>query len=167
MLDIILFRHGQKGVAPFEDPHLTASGFQQAKSLTQLVEKKHLPKPSELWASEKIRTVQTFSDLSQNLKLQIQIKPELNVRGDFENQKNFRQRVQNLIQVLQVSSETNTVSQFIFLCTHYDWIEEALGVIQSNSDLKSFEFSHWAPAQFIHFKLNEGLWTVHQKGRAL
>lgn len=166
-MDIVLFRHAQKGLLPFDDPHLSPEGFQQADNIATLVEQKKLPIPTELWVSEKIRTHQTFAVLGKNLAIPLNQKPELNLRNEFENQKSFFLKVKKLIQQICVSSQKDSNSACLFLCTHYDWIEEALHIIPSDVDLSTFEFSLWGPAHHVHFKIKNGIWMVSRKGSKL
>lgn len=162
---IVLIRHGHKGMIPFEDPSLTENGFKQAKALASLIQQKKLPTPTDLWASQKIRTSQTLSSLAEKFQLDISKKNELNLRMDNENQKNFRDRIQNLISSLSESSDSSS-EKCIYLCTHYDWIEEAMSLIPSDTDLLSYQFSHWSPAQYIIFEIQEQIWKYKQKGTA-
>src|SRR3989344_766110 len=124
-MNIVLFRHAKKGFAPFEDPHL----------------------------SEKIRTHQTFQGFAKSWSLSMTVKPELNLRSEYETGKTFQQRVQKLIDELSVSAGNDSAKKTIYLCSHYDWIEDAMALIPCDRDLTGFEFSHWAPAQFIHFQI--------------
>ncbi len=164
-MDILLFRHGQKDLTPFDDPHLTAEGFRQADNIAELVLKKLLPAPTELWVSEIIRTHQTLAALSKMLNIPTVKKPELNLREDGELRHSFQKRVHKLIEQLSVSAGKSSVSSCMYLCTHYDWIEEAMALIPSDTDLSTFEFAHWAPAHYVQFKIEAGLWKVVQKAK--
>ncbi len=163
-MDIILFRHAQKGLTPFDDPHLSPKGFKQAENIASLIEQEKLPRPTAIWVSEKIRTLQTLDKVSQLLTIKPEIKPELNLREDFETPNSFYLKVQNLIQALTLSSYNDCASKCLFLCTHYDWVEQAMRCIPSDTDLTSFEFSHWGPAHYVHFRIEKGLWKVRRKG---
>ncbi|MFZ3231566.1 MAG: histidine phosphatase family protein [Pseudobdellovibrio sp.] len=166
-MNIVLFRHGQKGLIPFEDPHLTEDGFKQSEAIALMVLNGKLPKPSKLWASEKIRTSQTFQALSKKFEILANIKPELNLRSDLETQKAFRERAESLINYLSnLASTTASENESIYLCSHYDWIEEAMLLIPSDTDLTSSQFSHWGPAQFIHFNAKNNIWHFIKKGLA-
>ncbi len=167
-MDVVLFRHAKKGMLPFEDPNLSPEGFTQSERLPDVVQKQGLPIAHELWASEKIRTHQTFQALATVLQITTATKVELNLRNETETQKMFRDRVQILIDELSLSARNNTTNSCIYLCTHYDWIEEAMTLIPSDRNLGSYEFSSWAPAQFIHFEINfettKSIWRFVKKG---
>ena len=164
-MKLVLLRHAQKGITPFVDPHLTEIGFRQAENLEALVQKKILPAPTQGWASPKIRTAQTIKKTCDAYKIQVQISANLDLRSPTETSQDFRQRIANLIcqydeRALHETDETH------FLCTHYDVIEEAMTLINSDKDLNSFEFSHWSPTQYIVFEPHAGLWKVIKKGNA-
>lgn len=163
-MDIILFRHAQKGLTPFEDPHLSPEGFRQAENIASLIEQNKLPKPTEIWVSEKIRTAQTLQKVSDLVKVELSIRPQLNLRSEFETQSSFTQKVHKEIQQLAVTIENDSDSKSLFICTHYDWVEEAMRFIPSNTDLTTFEFSHWGPAHYVHFSIENGTWIVRRKG---
>ena len=163
-MDVILFRHAKKGFMPYDDPDLSPEGMMQSELLPLLVQKHHLPAPKALWASEKIRTHQTFKGLSTALAISTTTRPELNLRADFETQKIFQARVRNLIDELTLSSYKHGANLCIYLCTHYDWIEESMGLIPCDRNLLTFEFSSWAPAQYIHFKVSADVWKFIKKG---
>lgn len=164
-MNVVLFRHAKKGMTPFDDPSLSPEGFLQGEKLPVTVQKQNIPAATELWASEKIRTHQTFSNLSESLRLPILTKPELNLRSDSETRQMFQNRIQRVIEELSVSAYNNTEKHCIYLCTHYDWIEEAMLLIPSDKNLTGFEFAHWAPAQFIYFNIDAPQWIFIKKGQ--
>lgn len=159
-MNVVLFRHGQKGLTPFDNPHLTAEGFVQAEAISKAVQNNLLPEPTEIWVSEKIRTTQTLQNVASHFKIKPQIYKELDLRNDFETQNMFRNRVQSLIKEVALTNENNTV----YLCTHYDWIEEAMTLIPCDTDLTTYQFAHWGPAQFAYFKIENDLWKLIKKG---
>lgn len=166
-MDVVLFRHAKKGMLPFEDPGLTPEGLMQSERLPDIVNKYNLPAAAALWASEKIRTHQTFQGLASTFKLNTETKAELNLRSESESQNMFQQRVKILIDELTLSA-CNDLQSCIYLCTHYDWIEEAMAIIPSDKNLLTFEFNSWAPAQFVHFKITKSpastIWKFMKKG---
>ncbi|MBC7420306.1 MAG: histidine phosphatase family protein [Bdellovibrio sp.] len=159
-MKFVLFRHAQKGLTPYHDPELTSEGHHQASALSALIKQNLLPVPTHLWASPKIRTTQTFKSIGDEFKVRIQISDLLDQREGHESLEIFCHRVQSLLQ----SFEGNASDEIHFFCTHYDWIEEAMTLINSDKDLNSFEFSHWPPAQFIIFEIQNGLWKFIRKG---
>jgi hypothetical protein len=40
------------------------------------------------------------------------------------------------------------------MCSHYDWVIEAMAVIPADTDLTKDEFSHWTPCQYAAFHVN-------------
>ena len=164
-MKLVLLRHAQKGITPFDDPHLTDSGFLQSEALADLVQKNILPAPTHLWASPKIRTTQTLSATAEIFKISIQKNELLDLRSAHETAEHFRKRIQELLSHLDERSISHS-HEVHYLCTHYDWIEEAITLINADKDLNSFEFSHWSPTQYIVFEVQELLWRVLIKGNA-
>lgn len=169
-IQFILLRHAEKGITPFEDPHLTAKGFQQAQNILTLVQQNKLPQPTHIWSSQKIRTTQTLQPLAHYFSITEQKTQLLNLQQSQENTASFRQRIELFLTQLTESSShaqtSHTQPAVHFACTHYDWIEEAMSLIPCDKNLNSFEFSHWAPAQYIGFKYNStlGLWNFLTQG---
>jgi len=160
---IVLIRHGHKGSTPISNPELTEKGHEQSLALAEIVQQGRLPKPTHCWFSDKIRTQQTLSEvIVRNSPVTFE-KPELSTRHHTETSTVFRQRVQNFLTSIEQRSNANEVH---FICTHYDWIEEALTLINSDKNLNSFEYSGWSPAQFLVFEVSDGTWKVGQKGVA-
>lgn len=157
----ILLRHAHKGVLPIEDPELSPPGFEQAILLAELIKNNKLTKPTHLYASPKRRTSQTLYPTSKNLNIKIEIQAGLDQQNQTENTSDFRSRIQQFLQHIQSRQPSNDI---ILACTHYDWIEHAMGLINCDKDLNSFEFSSWSPAQYIEFILIDGLWSIIRKG---
>lgn len=161
-MKFVLFRHAQKGITPFDDPELSPQGHQQSSQLACLLKNATLPTPTLLFVSPKRRTSQTFYPTSKELSLSLQIKTELDQRDNEESSSQFRERVQNFLNYI----ETLPSQEIVFACTHYDWIEEAMNMIECDKNLKSFEFLHWPPTQFVVFEIKESVWNVLKKGSA-
>lgn len=168
-LKFVLFRHAHKSIMPFEDPELSLQGIQQASAILELVKKHNLPRPTRLYVSTKKRTAQTFSPLSKEYNLSIDINADLDLLNTpSESALGFKKRVQNfLLTIESLQQESPPSSLVIYACTHYDWIEESMTLINCDKDLSSFEFSHWSPAQYIVFELKNNLWYLTQKGCAM
>jgi phosphohistidine phosphatase SixA len=165
-MKFILFRHAHKGVLPFEDPELSLQGFEQAAKISNLMQNQQLPTPTRLLVSPKRRTSQTFYPTSKVLGLNLEVQKELDQHLSFESNPDFRLRISWFISQLAQSSADQDV---IWVCTHYDWIEEAMAMMNSDKDLSSFEFSHWSPTQYVVFELaphDKTLWVYQQKGTA-
>ena len=162
-MQLILFRHAHKGLTPSADPELSAPGFKQAEKLVELVNSKKIPAPTKAWVSEKIRTRQTIEPVIRYYKAAVETSDLLNLRGYNENAEQFRLRIKKMLNMIDELSQKNA-SEIHYLCTHYDWIEDALVFINSSTDLTTYEYASWAPAQYIHFEIRDGLWIVKSKG---
>lgn len=162
-MQLILLRHAHKGLTPAADPELSAPGFKQAERLVEAIDQKKLPPPNKCWISEKIRTKQTIEPACQKYKSAIEASDLLNLRSFNETANEFNQRIKKMIGMFNTLAQT-AATQTHYLCTHYDWIEEALVFIPSTTNLTSYEFSSWAPAQYIHFEIVDSQWTVKSNG---
>ena len=162
-MQLILFRHAHKGLTPAADPELSAPGFKQAEKLVELVVQSKIPAPTKSWVSEKIRTRQTLDPVCRKFQAAIEASDLLNLRAYSENAEQFRLRIKKMLAMMDSLSEKNS-NDIHYLCTHYDWIEDALVYINSTTDLTTYEYASWAPAQYIHFEISDGLWAVKSKG---
>jgi phosphohistidine phosphatase SixA len=165
-MKFVLFRHAHKGFTPFEDPELSPRGFQQATKILALVRTNLLPKPTELFVSPRRRTSQTFYPLSRELQISFSVSDLLDQRKENENLQQFRLRIAQFIEGF--SDRTTLANKTVFVCTHYDWIEEAMSLINCDRNLDSFEFSHWAPAQYLVLELvaaETQLWSYKINGQ--
>lgn len=149
-MKIYFFRHAQKAMDFSNDPDLTVEGHTQASKVLDRVLKKELPLPTELWVSPKKRTVSTLKPLAQHLKIPLQVHEDLLEQQSEETLTDFHQRISKVLSGPEASSQA-----VIFLCTHYDWVVEAMAVVPCDSDLSSSEFAHWMPCQYIGFKVQE------------
>ena len=160
-MKFVLFRHAHKGVSPYDDPELSQQGFEQASQILEMIKNAKIPEPTHLFVSPRRRTSQTFYPVSKEFNLLTQIRPELDQRNSQESSADFRKRISNLFTLLE---DINTPNAVVFACTHFDWIEEAMTLINSDKDLNSFEFSYWSPAQYIVFEKEADLWILQTKG---
>ena len=148
-MKIYIFRHAQKAVDFSGDPDLTPEGYAQANKLLEKVLKKELPTPTQLWVSPKKRTHSTFRPLANELHLQLQIQDALLEQQNDETLADFRHRVKNLLEKAGTKSD-----EVIFMCSHYDWVIEALNVIASDTDFSDSDYQHWTPAQHMGFEVS-------------
>lgn len=159
---VAIFRHGHKDFSTDFDPSLSLKGFEQAENLLQLLNQNALPKPTHLWFSDKKRTLQTIEKAqSVNTNVQIKKNQDLNLRDSRETRDQFRNRVEHYLTFLENRQNENEVH---FACTHYDWLEEFLTVVNANSHFKTHDFYSWAPGQFVIFDVRDGEWNFQQKG---
>ncbi len=160
---LILIRHGHKTFLPTHDPTLSDKGFSQASELLKLVEKGVLAGPNMCWVSDSQRTYQTVEKIIKHYNVQCEKTDQLSVRQNHESGSEFRTRVAKTISSLeQIALESR--DKVYMLCTHFDWIEEAMSVINCDQNLTSFEYSHWAPAQYMVFEIKDSTWYVRDKG---
>lgn len=164
----ILFRHGHKSMEPPENPSLSAKGHEQSRKLLEMTKGKVLPAPTVCLFSNMIRTKETLHDLIENFKPKSELKNDLNLRDLKETSQQFRARVQKLINFYTFqAAQPENKNQVVYACTHYDWVEEAMTVINCDKNLNSYEFAGWAPAQYIEFKITEeGIWQFKSRGAA-
>ena len=158
-MQILLFRHAERENTGIENPPLSARGQKQAMQIRTLIEKKSLPNPGRIFVSPKIRTQQTLFPLAELAKVEMQMTPELDERQTSESSSQMTGRVRRFLSFLE---RQNGV---LYVCTHLDWIEEALIAVPSPQDLLAEKFQAWAPAQFIEFDIQEGLWHLQKTGR--
>ena len=161
-MKFILFRHAQKGATPFEDPELTLKGFEQSVHILNLIKNNTLPIPTQLLVSPKRRTSQTLYPVAKEFGLSLTVAEDLDQQTTAEGSPDFRFRVNNFLNSLIEKSNEEHV---IFACTHYDWIEEAMTLINCDQDLNTFQFSHWAPAQYVAFEVTESTWLHIYKNK--
>lgn len=149
-MKIYLFRHAQKAIDFSGDPDLTPEGHQQASKLLEKVLRNELPVPTELWVSPKKRTHSTFRPLAHHFGITLEIKEELLEQQSGESLSEFRNRIENLFS--KASDNKNAV---VYLCSHYDFVVEAMSVVPCDTDLTNGEFSQWGPCQYIGFEENK------------
>lgn len=164
----ILLRHGHKSMTPPENPNLSDKGHNQAHHLLKMVQENNLPTPTLCLYSDKIRTKETLNKLIETFHPKHELKTDLNLRELNENAQQFRARIQKLVNYYTYqASQPQSKNQIVYACTHYDWIEEAMTIIDCDKNLNSYEFASWSPAQYIEFKINdEGLWQFKSRGAA-
>lgn len=173
---LVLFRHGHKAHFPLENPPLSEAGFEQAHKIAQKIKANILPRPVKIWVSPKQRTTDTMSEVLNMFHPQIETLSELNTRQNSQTLQNYRDQVLTFIEKINTlaykeinASNPSLVAtpEFVhFACTHYDWLEEAMTLIPCTKSLTTYEFSSWAPAQYLIFKIKDHQWELLQKGLA-
>lgn len=158
---VVLFRHAHKGVTPPQDPTLSPKGYEQAARLKDLIFNGVLPIPTHCWVSEMMRTKETLDHAIQHYRPKVHLREELNVRTMLEELSQFRGRIQKFVNEITARASTKEAH---YICTHYDWIEESMSIIDCNKDLNSSEFASWAPGQYIVFDVRDGIWTYSSRG---
>ncbi len=159
-MKIYIFRHAQKAMDFSGDPDLTAGGHDQASKLLDRVLKHDLVQPTELWVSPKRRTHSTFRPLSEHFKLPLQTQEALLEQEGGETISDFRRRIEHLIALASNSDSDSKADSVIFMCSHYDWVIEAMSLIPCDTDLTEGPFAHWNPCQYAGFETGtEGVFT--------
>jgi broad specificity phosphatase PhoE len=153
-MQIVLFRHAEKDLAGGSNPPLSRRGLAQAQKLIELVKIKTLPRPSKLLTSPRLRAQMTLSPLAETMDIDFQITPELDERIQGETSDQFSKRVQRFLR--QIENQTG----LIFLCSHLDWIEEALREIRSDQDLLNERYASWPSCQYMSFQVQDRLWHL-------
>ncbi len=161
-LEIVLFRHAVRNKFIEDEPQLSPYGLKQAHYLSEHRETLKLPKPTNIWVSPRLRAQQTMSPLSKVCGIALALKSDLDERKSNETMLDFRQRIDRLIKGL---SAQNGV---IYLCSHLDWIEEAMSFFETDSDLLNQPGAHWSTAQFLelNYDFTNEIWRKIKTGQA-
>jgi broad specificity phosphatase PhoE len=159
---ILLFRHGHKVFSVDNDPPLSPKGFEQAQHLNQLIAENKIPLATHCWVSDKKRTLQTLEKAIEQHQMITHKKSDLNYREGDENTAQFRSRIQKFLRELSARAKE---SEIHYICTHYDWIEEAMTLIDCDKDLRSYEYASWSPGQYLVFDLvDQNTYKLLNKG---
>jgi phosphohistidine phosphatase SixA len=154
-MKIYIFRHAQKEFSFSNDPELSAEGHSQASQLLTQILNKSLPAPTQLWASPKKRTHSTLSPLSKHLGLSIKTSNALNEHQSRESTQDFHRRIEEVLHSVTTPAKPDSPDQIIFMCSHYDWLLEAMNLIESNIDLSQSKFADWEPCQYVGFEVDK------------
>jgi len=149
---ILMFRHAERENSGSSNPPLSARGLRQAQKLVEDIDLSMLPRPTKLISSPKLRAQQTFQQIENHLGIPLQVHPDLDERQSSESVELFTRRVQRFL------NSFNGQAGVIYFVSHLDWIEEALVLIPSDTDLLHDRFQTWLPAQSLEFEFQDGLW---------
>lgn len=150
-MKFVIFRHAEKNGGLESDAPLSPRGQLQAKNILNQVLAKKIPVPTKIYCSPRKRTSLTLTPVAEKFNIKIQTTPLLDLKLNTENQKDFRLRIQEFLVSFQLEPDTPC----IFICTHQDWIEEFLTVIECTTDLLSAKYSVWPSGQYMHFDKND------------
>lgn len=159
--EFVLFRHAKKNFDG-SDPELSIDGFQQARSLVEVVKRQELIKPQLLLCSPRKRARQTLAPLQEAFDIPLMIHPALDERLPEESRAHFKNRIYQFL--IKELPQKNTSS--VFLCTHFDWIEIFVEVVPLKEDLSS-DILHLPPASYYHVALSQDPqtpWDLIKKG---
>lgn len=142
-MKLVVIRHAHRHVTDSDyDNGLSEKGQKQAALLADQVRSGLLPHPHQLISSPKARARETLEPMAEQLNMEFSIDSNLDERSGHETSQMFFQRVKIFMdQWLQKESEKLN----IFVCTHSDWIEEAVG-----------EALH--KGEYLILDANEGKW---------
>lgn len=169
-MDVIVLRHAERTPGFSEDPGLTPHGFEQAVALAEILTLPRWGRPQKLYASPKQRARQTLAPLGEKLGLPVEILPDLDEKQQDESISGFRERIQNLIDVVTLPTQArpvrrNAATSSIVWCSHLDWIEEFRSLVDCEEDLLRTPYDQWSPGQFLVLRPVD-LWRVVSFGRA-
>lgn len=120
-LSIVFIRHAHRDTATrSEDNGIDEKGRSQVEELLKAFQLRKLPASQEFWSSPKKRCLETLEPLAQLNGAKIKIMNELDEQTNQESGKDFRERVSNFVHSLKEKSGV------IYLCSHGDWLPEAI-----------------------------------------
>jgi phosphohistidine phosphatase SixA len=178
-MKLVLIRHATRNTHAAGDASLNPTGMTQADELLRLLKPQGpLPVPSHLVTSPKKRAKQTLTPLSVATHAQLLIDSRLDERKQNESMSDFTERVTEVLNHLSQRGEAPTNPALenqsgkdspreisIYLCTHLDWLELALNLL--DSDLSDFErATSFAPCEFKIFKWQSNSWIYNGGGVA-
>ena len=114
-----------------------------------------LPRPNYLFCSPKLRTQQTFEKASNTFAIDLLTANELDEKTPHESLTAFRKRIQSFC------NRVESMSGIVFLCTHYDWLEEFCGLVPVQQDLSS---TNWTAGHYLEFEISDRQWLVMGQG---
>lgn len=158
-MEVLIFRHAERDNSGDSNPDLSPRGLKQAQGLSELALRQDLPRPQRLICSPKKRAQSTFTALSQSAQIPLAIQDALDERLPNESMPEFKNRIQTFLNGLALKS-----SSVIYICSHMDWLEEALCLIPSDTDLLSPQFQVWPPGKYLHFHVEDKIWHFLNSG---
>lgn len=96
-------------------------------------------------SSPKVRCVETVAPLAKAVDAEIVAVPELTEHGDLSKEETYPQFKKRIEKIL--SEQINSRSKIIILCSHGDWIPEALQILTGN-DL-ALDKAGWAEFEIV------------------
>lgn len=154
-MKLILLRHGNRDLSMSSDVGLNQIGKDLAAGFHSRLEPNgDLLLPTQLFASPKKRAQETLTPLSKALGLPLKTDHGLDERQRDETTREFRLRVKKYLELIPSQFESADV---VYLCTHADWLEDAM--IALPSDIPSFKAeSGFACGEYRAFEFNGEFW---------
>jgi broad specificity phosphatase PhoE len=149
-MKLILVRHATRDLGPSADCSLNLAGQLMAQSLAQNLGPT-LPKPDALFTSPKKRAQETLGPAAQLLGLPLNIETQLDERHLHEDGRVFQKRVENYLKSLMTPYQNGAV---VLLCTHSDWLEEAVSFLKGSQ-------GHFACAESRVYNFDGHKWSEH------
>lgn len=157
-MKLVLFRHAEKQSGIGGDLSLSPEGNKQTLLLMDKVEHGEFLRPDILITSPKKRAYETFAPLANFLKLPVQKESILDEQQSNENINVFRARVHQFIDDVQ-----DHKGKTVFVCTHFDWIEQFATLLPCDTDLHALVNFSWSPGAFMSFEV-KNIWHLKAKG---
>lgn len=155
-MKITLLRHGNRDLTMSSDGGLNRAGNDLAAGLPSKIEPNgNLPKPTQLISSPKKRAQETLLPMSKALELPLLTEEDLDERRTNESSVEFRSRVKNYLELLPNKYKSSDV---VCLCTHSDWLDDAMIVLPSDIPQPIAE-SGFACGEYRSFEFKDGLWV--------
>ncbi len=149
---VLMFRHAERDRMGGSNAPLSPNGLKQAAKLVEEIQTGNLPAPHRMFCSPKTRTHQTLHQIRLELKIEMHSSEDLDERQPDESKEQFEKRV------LKFLNHLNLQSGVVYFATHLDWLEEALFLIHSDTDLAQDRFHHWPPCMGLEFEIQDGVW---------
>jgi hypothetical protein len=113
-----------------------------------------------MFCSPRKRTQETLSFAAEQSRIKIAKTPLLDLRAPSESQKDFRLRIQEFLVGFQLDvPDSPTKPPSVYVCTHQDWAEEFLTIVESSTDLTQPKFGIWHSGQYMYFAKTD-LWHL-------
>lgn len=150
-MHLYLLRHGDKLRSQTDpDVDLSSRGLAQASDLAQRICERG-PEPEDVLCSPKRRTRSTLEPLGRRLNLKIQVLEELDEQRWEEPRAVFCRRVELTLRQLAEKGRSAVV------CSHADWLAEAIRLIPSNLPDPEAEM-HFGTCHFRLFEFDGAIW---------
>lgn len=157
-MEIYFFRHAHKSLTFDSNPGLSERGLRQAAQVLVALQENKIQAPHAILCSSKIRTQQTMQKVADHLNLKIQVRPELVEQQASETRELMKNRIESL---LEYAVKTFAPEAVVYVCTHYDWLEELTGAITITPRLPTIS---WYPCKYIQLKVENNQWTYIDDG---
>lgn len=155
-MKITLLRHGNRDLMLSADGGLNQTGKELAAGLfARLHPQGDLLIPTHLICSPKKRAKETLLPLSEDLGLPVEVEESLDERLNDETSSEFRARVRKFLELIPTKYKSIDV---IYLCSHADWLEDAMAVLPSDIPRMIAE-SGFGCGEHRSFQFKAGLWA--------